>query len=965
MQISNLLPPPPYSLEGKAFRYQGIRACLAWLVVALWLVMSVLLVSCTDSLTSDRYTEAEKQALKSTIEQLMKGDSLSYHIEKYTQEEDAYALCLAYNALGRNFRNKASYAEALDAHNRSLHYAVLAVDTPEIIQAYNNLGTDYRRLGELKEASVHHYKALDYCEQYSDKESYGAVKNRVVSLNGIGNIHLSMGDRKVAERAFRRALAGETQLGSDLGRAINFANLGAIFEDCEQYDSARVYYTLSMECNRRAGSTLGISLCHDHFGRLHEVAERYDSALVEYGKAYTLMQGNRDSWHALKAALSIARVQLLQGQRDRALPFLQEAVEMAGATRSYGYMAEAHRMLAAYEEQGGNHRTALEHYKRSVAYNDSVYNEENSQQLRDSYVDYEKGQSMQQVEDMRMAYEAEVATKRMAFVMAVTIGVCAIVVIVLLWYVLRARQANIRVLQRMERMRTTFFTNITHEFRTPLTVILGMSDQLQQGCGDEEQRQYIESVQRQGKTLLNLVNQLLDITRLASGANEVDWYRGNIALYLKRTVDGYADYARLRKVNLTFHTQKEEVVACFVPEYVDKVMSNLLSNAFKYTPEEGHVTVMLEVDATHVVLRVADTGRGFPKDDLPHVFELFYQGSNNKEAGIVGTGVGLPFVKQMMEQMNGSVEAYNRKEGGAGVLLKLPLRPTAEIAGQCAEWRGELPDAAVPAAVPEATVPEEAAAERSVVLIVEDNGDVALYIAAQLRQRYEVYTAPNGYEALLLAEELRPDLIITDLMMPEMDGYELCNRVRNAELLCHIPIVVVSARGGDDDRLRALENGADAYLQKPFNAEELTLWVAKLIEQRKMLQERFARMMGGSMEADVALTEEDRKLLTRLNALVWDNMGNHEFGVEALAEKLYMSSSKLYRRIRALTGYSTSAYILRLRMERAKELLGTTNHAVSDVALRCGFDDTSYFTRTFRNFYGCTPSQMRLRVVKG
>lgn len=938
---------------------------MAWLVVALWLVMSVLLVSCTDSLTSDRYTEAEKQALKSTIEQLMKGDSLSYHIEKYTQEEDAYALCLAYNALGRNFRNKASYAEALDAHNRSLHYAVLAVDTPEIIQAYNNLGTDYRRLGELKEASVHHYKALDYCEQYSDKESYGAVKNRVVSLNGIGNIHLSMGDRKVAERAFRRALAGETQLGSDLGRAINFANLGAIFEDCEQYDSARVYYTLSMECNRRAGSTLGISLCHDHFGRLHEVAERYDSALVEYGKAYTLMQGNRDSWHALKAALSIARVQLLQGQRDRALPFLQEAVEMAGATRSYGYMAEAHRMLAAYEEQGGNHRTALEHYKRSVAYNDSVYNEENSQQLRDSYVDYEKGQSMQQVEDMRMAYEAEVATKRMAFVMAVTIGVCAIVVIVLLWYVLRARQANIRVLQRMERMRTTFFTNITHEFRTPLTVILGMSEQLQRGCEPDEQQQYIESMQRQGKTLLNLVNQLLDITRLASGANEVDWRRGNIADYLKRTVDGYADYARLRKVNLTFHAKRPETMACFVPEYIDKVMSNLLSNAFKYTPEQGHVTVMLEVDATHAVLCVSDTGKGFSKEDLPHVFELFYQGSNNKEAGFVGTGVGLPFVKQMVEQMNGSVEAYNRKEGGAGVLVRLPLRPAPEIASQCAEWIGEPLDGVAAAVLPEETVQQGTADEHAVVLIVEDNEDVARYITAQLQPCYQVHTAPNGYEALLQAEELHPDLIVTDLMMPEMDGYELCNRVRNAELLCHIPIVVVSARGGDDDRLRALENGADAYLQKPFNAEELALWVAKLIEQRKMLQERFARMMGGSMEADVALTEEDRKLLTRLNALVWDNMGNKEFGVEALAEKLYMSSSKLYRRIRALTGYSTSAYILRLRMERAKELLGTTNHAVSDVALRCGFDDTSYFTRTFRNFYGCTPSQMRLRVVKG
>jgi tetratricopeptide (TPR) repeat protein len=196
---------------------------------------------------------------------VQKSDSLDLYIEKYAQEENYYGLCLAYNALGRNHRNKAAYAEALAAHNKALEYAVMAVDTPEIVQAYNNLGTDYRRLGELKEASLHHYKALEHCEAYSDKSSYAAVKNRVVSLNGIGNIHLSMGDMKVAERAFRRALAGETLLGSDLGQAINYANLGAIFESYEQYDSAKVYYTLSMESNQKANSTLGISLCHDHF----------------------------------------------------------------------------------------------------------------------------------------------------------------------------------------------------------------------------------------------------------------------------------------------------------------------------------------------------------------------------------------------------------------------------------------------------------------------------------------------------------------------------------------------------------------------------------------------------------------------------------------------------------------------------------------------------------------------------
>jgi len=929
----------------------------------LCLMAVMLLCSCQGNDTTHRYTEEDKAAVKQSVNKALKADSLNFYIGYYTQANDHYALAVAYNALGRNHRNQANYAEALDAHRKAADYAVMAVDTPEIVQAYNNLGTDYRRLGELKEASLHHYKALEYCEEYSDKSSYAAVKNRVVSLNGIGNIHLSMGDMKVAERAFRRALEGETQLGSDLGQAINYANLGAIFESYEQYDSAKVYYTRSMECNQRINSTLGISLCHDHFGRLHEIAEQYDSALVEYHKAYELMQGNNDSWHALQAAIAIARVYMRQGKRTQSYPYLQEAVAMAEATQSHGHMAEACRMLAAYEEQCGNHKAALAHYKRSVAYNDSVYNAENQQQLRDSYVDYEKEQSMQQVESIRTAYEAEVRAKKTVFITAITITLSALVVIALLWYVLRTRRANIRVLQRMERMRTTFFTNITHEFRTPLTVILGLSEQLQRSSGnDTEQQQYLQSIQRQGKSLLDLVNQLLDITRLASGAGEAAWCQGDIVAYVKRTVAGYTDYARMRKVNLTFHSEKPQIRTCFVPEYMDKIIRNLLSNAIKYTPEEGYVAVMLAQEDSRVVMRVTDTGRGFPKEDLSHVFELFYQGSNNN-TGFAGTGVGLAFVKQMMEHMNGTATASNRREGGAELLLTLPLKQPAEITCQCTPWREEMLETAPAPLIEESTPAEKADREQSMVLVVEDNDDIVQYIGTLLHQHYEMRTAANGYEALIAAEELHPDLIITDLMMPEMDGYELCNRLHNSELTCHIPIVVVSARGEDEDRIRALENGADAYLQKPFNAEELMAHVERLIAQRKMLQERFAQIVTKGMDKSWELADEDRKFIGRLNALILDNMGNAGFSVEMLATKMHSSSSKLYRRIRALTGYSTQAYILRLRMERAKELLSSTSHSVSDIAMRCGFDDAAYFTRAFRSFHGCTPSEVR-HVVK-
>ncbi len=905
------------------------------------------------------YSETDKQEIKATMNRIQKGDSLNFYIDKYTQESNHYGLCMAYNALGRNHRNKTAYAEALAAHNKALEYAVLVVDTPEIVQAYNNLGTDYRRLGELKEASRHHYKALEYCEKYSDKSSYSAVKNRVVSLNGIGNIHLSMDDVKVAEKAFRQALAGETQLGSDLGRAINFANLGAIFERYEQYDSARVYYTLSMECNQKVNSALGISLCHDHFGRLHEIAEEYDSALVEYSKAYTLMRGNEDVWHAMKAALDIARVHMLQEQRTKAYPYLQEAMKMAEATKSYGRMAEVCRMLATYEEQGGDYKAALAHYKRSVAYNDSVYNEENSQQLRDSYVGYEKKQSMQQVENIRTAYEAEVKAKRQVLFTAIIISICALIIIALLWYVQHTRRTSIKVLQRMERMRTTFFTNITHEFRTPLTVILGLSRQLQQEKAmPKEELHYLTSIEKQGNSLLQLVNQLLDITRLASGVENAEWVRGDLVAYLHHTIDGYCDYAKLRMVKLTVHTQHDELTLHFVPEYIDKIMRNLLSNAFKYTPEGGHIVVDLITERDIVVLQVTDSGRGIPAEDLAHVFELFYQGSNN--IGHVGTGVGLPFVKQMAEEIGGSVEVRNTRSEGAQFRVKIPMQQSQNFTARSRTW--SLTDMLNQHntkeynKLPETTKAEE---KRPVVLIAEDNTDIAEYIGSLLHHRYEVHVANDGYEALLKAEELNPDLLITDIMMPEMDGYELCSQMRQSDFLCHIPIIVVTARGEDTDRIRGIEEGADAYLQKPFNPEELMVRVEKLIELRRMLKMRFEKMVKQTLDESDGLTKKDCEFLNQLSELVNDYMGSGKLCLEFLSEKMHMTRTQLYRKVRSLTGYSTSSYIQNIRMERAKQRLLHTNDSISDIAMRCGFDDTSYFTRVFRNVHGCTPSEMR------
>ena len=282
---------------------------------------------------------------------------------------------------------------SLDYHERSLSLAKELKDTLNIIYILNQLGTDFRRLGVLDEAAVRHYEAISYCEKYSDHTSFQARKNKVVSLNGIGNIQLTLQNNDAAEKVFREALAGEKSLESHLGQAINYANIGYLKEAGGDKDSAWIYYEYSMEQNRLANSTLGISLCYNHFGRLSEQSGDYGKALESFKNSYDLMLGNKDKWHWLESGFSIARVYLAMGQPENARRYISEGLQTAEEIHSWEHLAEAYRLRAVFEEKTGDYKTSLENYKRYLAYTDSVDNEKNINHLSNLRVNYitEKG----------------------------------------------------------------------------------------------------------------------------------------------------------------------------------------------------------------------------------------------------------------------------------------------------------------------------------------------------------------------------------------------------------------------------------------------------------------------------------------------------------------------------------------------------------------------------------------------
>jgi two-component system sensor histidine kinase ChiS len=800
---------------------------------------------------------------------------------------------------------------------------------------------------------------LSYSEHYSDKDSYDAMKNRVVSLNGLGNIYLTLENYEMADSIFRKALAGEQHLHSALGQAINYANIGAIFESKGARDSAWIYYQHSMEMNHQAKSDLGISLCYTHFGQLYEKEKKWDEALAEYHAAYDLMRKNSDSWHGLESCIALARVNVMKGDLANAQAYLDKAEDISLKIHSLEHLADVYHLRYLCSRKKGNCKQALDYYLKSQACNDSIINEENKNHLQNLRVNYLREQNQQQLNSVRQDYLIEKHTKNLFMISAIVVLLLAIVIVCLLSYALKIRLRSQRLSRNIEETRNSFFTNITHEFRTPLTIILGLAEQLIKGEKTFPDEQLGKMIHRQGSNLLDLVNQLLDISKVRSAIASPDWHKGDVVAYLRMMIETYQVYAEQKLIQLVFKSADVHIEMDFVPEYLGKIVRNLLSNSLKFTPRGGKIIVTICASNNEFSLTIADNGVGIDSTDIPHIFDAFYQGKGSSET--IGTGVGLSLVKQMADILEGNVKVESALGKGTIFTVTLPIHHREDILKQ---W--EPKDETVKPLTKDeddtslAVECSESTDDNAIhILVIEDNSDVALYIGSLLEKDYELCFARNGQEGFDKANELMPDLILTDLMMPGMDGYELCRKIRSSETLNHIPIIIITAKTEDKDRVLGLEVGADAYLQKPFNADELRIRVSRLLEQRRLLREKYTRAMFENNREQIKLSVNDQNFINHLTDIIYAYMVNFDFNSEKLADKMCMSISQLNRKTKAITGVSTNVYVMQMRMEKAKKLLMNTDSPISDIAFKCGFSDSGYFSRSFKEMYKQTPSQFR------
>nr|WP_319572468.1 substrate-binding domain-containing protein [uncultured Draconibacterium sp.] len=542
--------------------------------------------------------------------------------------------------------------------------------------------------------------------------------------------------------------------------------------------------------------------------------------------------------------------------------------------------------------------------------------------------------------------------------------------------IIKQRDQLIEVSEKLEEATQTklrFFTNMSHEFRTPLTLIIGpLEDMIESAEIPARFKKQVSMMHQNSLRLLHMINQLMDFRKIENNKMQLQAASYDIVGFLKEIVMPFYDLAEKKHITIVFEAEKSHLNAWFDLNKLDKVIFNLLSNAIKFTPVNGTIRITLKVIQPlakkiwdeEVEIKVSDTGNGIPTDQIDHIFDRFFQAESSD--GFIGTGLGLSLSKEFVDLHHGEIEVKSSIGEGTTFTIHLPLgnahlsasekieTPINETKKKQIQRNNEI-DINPVLDTGEKKV-ETNFEEKPTILLVEDEYDVREYIKDSLVDHYHILEAKNGRLALDIIRENEPDLIVSDIMMPEMDGLELTRTLKTDLKTCHIPIIILTAKASQEQKFEGLEEGADSYIPKPFNSRHLQIRVKKLLELRKKMQERYKGQLLVA-EDDKDLSRLDRRFLNKISQIVEEHRDKEEFSVEELSQLLGLSRVHVYRKIKKLTGMSVSEFVRSVKLKLSLNLIKNSGKTMAEIAYEVGFSSPSYFTKCFKDQFGMSPSE--------
>ena len=522
-------------------------------------------------------------------------------------------------------------------------------------------------------------------------------------------------------------------------------------------------------------------------------------------------------------------------------------------------------------------------------------------------------------------------------------------------------------LEEIDKIKSHFFTNVSHEFRTPLTLIKGPSKLILENTTEEQTEENAKLIFRNSEKLSKLVNQLLDISKIEAGATQLKASGINIVILLKELCCSFAAYAETKKIKLNFNSTEQTIIVYLDIDKFEKIINNILSNALKYTAEHGEITVSVNESENFVNIKITDTGIGIPEDMLPYIFDRFYQAGQNQNHDAQGSGIGLALTKELVKLHSGNIVVDSKEGEGTTFTISFPLGKKHLQPDQIIDIAViiDKSDSELTFDESKSTEPKKQSIEienilheneRPLILIVEDNEDVRQYIKNYLKDYFQIVEAIDGEDGFKKSIEHLPEIIVSDVMMPNMDGFQLTDKLKNDQRTSHIPVILLTAKAASQDKMEGYEYGADDYIMKPFDVQELTVRIKNLTDQRKRLRQHFQKEALFSLE-NKEIPSVDKIFLDRAINVINRHLSDASFGVDLFASELAINRVTLYKKTMCLVGEPPGELIKRIRLTNAANLLKNKTGNISEIALEVGFTNPAYFSECFKKQFGTVPSK--------
>lgn len=779
--------------------------------------------------------------------------------------------------------------------------------------------------------------------------------------------------------------------------AAAFQSLGTIYTDLKDYSTAESYYVKANDEFKKLppnAASFYMQTTNRHLGEVYYYQEKYAAADSLLSSSRTFFKAIKDERTLSEINTSLGLVKIKTTQLDEAETLLNEALEL-NKNNIFDYEAsqsgielaklfllknQPSKAISTLEDvwtyNEGNQNTGIEEqvlrlasqaYAQQGAYTEAYENLNRANKIKDSLNEVQSAERIKEIEGI---YQTERRDREIALLTSqnqlaeqqkknqrtLLLGGMVLTSFagIFFFFQYRNRQKTNRKLKELDAAKSTFFANISHEFRTPLTLIKGpVEDQLNSSKLTSSQRRNLVAAQNNTKRLESLVDQLLALSRLESGHLKLQVQPGNLPQFLKAQAEAFLFAANQKQLDFIIKVPQDQKQDWFDRDALEKVFANLIGNAIKYTPEKGSIEIFGARSKDIFDIAITNSSEDLTEEERNKIFDRFYQTHSQN----IGSGIGLALTKELVELHKGIIFMPKTNLGFTSFGIEINTSKNTYAPNE--RLVAELQEANLFQDAPPTELLDGSgitAHDAPLLLVVDDNRDIRNYIASIFETSFRVHTAVNGKEGFDMALALVPDIIISDVMMPEEDGFTFTKKVKEHELISHTPVILLTAKSDDSDKLGGLEIGADAYITKPFSSQLLKATADNLLESRRVLQQRFAQEVILKPQ-EISVSSADEKFIERIQAVFDEKLTNPDFTAEQFGKEMGVSRMQLHRKLKALTGQSTSEFIRSQRLFLATQLLKEKKISISEIGYTVGFNDPSYFTKCFRQEFGISPSE--------